>query len=76
MCIPVTPNTGEAMTLEEMFERAVRSVEAVQNPLDLIVSTQIADACHRRVCSGMIDLVAEFAVEGTLRLVSTEGLFL
>ena len=61
--IPVTPNTGEAWTLEEMIERAKRSVEAVQSPLDLMVSESITNACHRRGCSGNIDMIS--IVDGT-----------
>lgn len=56
MCIPITPNTGEATTLEELIERSMRSVEALQSPLDLIVSQEVSDACHRRGMSGVIDL--------------------
>ena len=57
-CIPITPNTGDSVTMEELIERAVRSVAALQSPLDLIVSTDVSDACHRRGCSGAIDLAA------------------
>mmetsp|Transcript_47853 Transcript_47853/g.101677 ORF Transcript_47853/g.101677 Transcript_47853/m.101677 type:complete len:413 (-) Transcript_47853:106-1344(-) len=56
MCIPITPNTGEAVALEELIERSMRSVEALQSPLDLIVSAEISDACHRRGISGVIDM--------------------
>mmetsp|Transcript_26217 Transcript_26217/g.52777 ORF Transcript_26217/g.52777 Transcript_26217/m.52777 type:complete len:526 (+) Transcript_26217:467-2044(+) len=57
MCIPLTPNTGEAATLEELIERAMRSVEALQSPLDLIVSEEISisHAVHRRGVSGAVD---------------------
>lgn len=57
MCIPLTPNTGEAATMEELIQRAVRSVEALQSPLDLIVSEEISisHAVHRRGVSGAID---------------------
>lgn len=57
MCIPLTPNTGEAATMEELIQRAMRSVEALQNPLDLIVSEEISvsHAVHRRGVSGAID---------------------
>ncbi len=57
MCIPLTPNTGEAATLEELIERAMRSVEALQSPLDLIVREEISisHAVHRRGVSGAID---------------------
>lgn len=57
MCIPLTPNTGEAATLEELIERAMRSVEALQSPLDLIVSEEISisHAVHRRGVSRAID---------------------
>lgn len=48
MVIPITPNTGEALTMEEMIERAMRSVEAVQSPMDLIVSQEVTDACTIR----------------------------
>ena len=58
MCIPITPNTGEAMTLDELIARAMRSVEALQCPLDLIVSQEATDAFHRRGCSGVINLLA------------------
>ena len=58
MCIPIAPNTGEAATLEELIERALRSVEALQSPLDLIVSEEISVsyAVHRRGISGAIEL--------------------
>jgi hypothetical protein len=57
MCIPITPNTGEAFKLEELIERAMRSVEALQSPLDLIVREEIciSHAVHRRGVSGAID---------------------
>ncbi len=57
MCIPLTPNTGEAATMEELIQRAMRSVEALQSPLDLIVSEEISisHAVHRRGVSGAID---------------------
>jgi len=57
MCIPITPNTGEAFTLEELIERAMRSVEALQSPLDLIVREEISisHAVHVRGVSGVID---------------------
>jgi hypothetical protein len=57
MCIPLTPNTGEAATLEELIERAMRSVEALQSPLDLIVSEEISisHAVHRRGVSRATD---------------------
>jgi hypothetical protein len=55
MCIPMTPNTGEVMTLDEMIERAKRSVMALQSPLDLIISESVSQACHRRGYSGAID---------------------
>jgi dipeptidase E len=57
MCIPMTPNTGEVMTLDEMIERAKRSVMALQSPLDLIVSESVSQACHRRGYSGAIDMI-------------------
>ena len=57
MCIPMTPNTGEVMTMDEMIERAMRSVAALQSPLDLIVSESVSQACHRRGYSGAIDLI-------------------
>lgn len=57
MCIPITPNTGEAMTLDELIERAMRSVVALQSPLDLVVSNVVSDACHRRGCSGAMDVI-------------------
>jgi hypothetical protein len=57
MCIPMTPNTGEVMTLDEMIERAMRSVVALQSPLDLIVSESVSQACHRRGYSGAIDMI-------------------
>ena len=57
MCIPMTPNTGEVMTLDEMIERAMRSVVALQSPLDLIVSESVSQACHRRGYSGAMDLI-------------------
>ena len=63
MCIPMTPNTGEVMTLDEMIERAMRSVVALQSPLDLIVSESISHACLRRGCSDAIDMVT--LVEGS-----------
>mmetsp|Transcript_1218 Transcript_1218/g.2327 ORF Transcript_1218/g.2327 Transcript_1218/m.2327 type:complete len:488 (-) Transcript_1218:247-1710(-) len=49
--IPLVPNTEEAATLDELVERAIRSVAALQSPLDLVVSTEVSDACHRRGCS-------------------------
>ena len=57
MCIPLNPNTGEAATLEELIEHAMRSVEALQSPLDLIVREEISisHAVHRRGVSGAID---------------------
>lgn len=57
MCIPLTPNTGEVATLEELIERAMRSVEALQSPLDLIVSEEISisHAVHRRGVSRATD---------------------
>ncbi len=57
MCIPMTPTTGEVMTLDEMIERAKRSVMALQSPLDLIVSESVSQACHRRGYSGAIDMI-------------------
>ena len=57
MCIPITPNTGEALTMEELIDRAMRSVMALQSPLDLIVSDDISNACHRRGCSAAIDFM-------------------
>lgn len=67
MCIPITPNTGEALTLEELIERSMRSVEALQSPLDLIVSEEVSHACHRRGVSGAIDVgFATFADEAVL----------
>lgn len=56
MCIPITANTGDDATFEELIERAMRSVAALQSPLDLIVSEEVSNACHRRGCSGMTDL--------------------
>jgi hypothetical protein len=56
MCIPITPNTGEAATLEDLIERAKRSVEALQSPLDLIVREEVSAAVHRRGVSGAIDI--------------------
>ena len=53
--IPITPNTGEAATLEELIERSMRSVEALQSPLDLVVPDQVSAAVHRRGVSGAID---------------------
>jgi len=57
MVIPVTPNTGEVLTLEEMLERAKREVDAVQSPLDLMTSADVNAACHRRGCSGNVDMI-------------------
>ena len=57
MVIPVTPNTNEAFTLEEMLERAKREVEAVQSPLDLMTNPDVNAACHRRGCSGNVDII-------------------
>jgi hypothetical protein len=57
------PNTGEVMTLDEMIERAKRSVVALQSPLDLIVSESVSHACLRRGCSDAIDMVT--LVEGS-----------
>ena len=59
MVIPMPPNTGEAMTMDGWIERAMRSVVALNSPLDLIVSSElsVSDACHRRGCSGFVDLV-------------------
>ena len=54
--IPITPNTGEAATLEELIERSMRSVEALQSPLDLIVPEEVSAAVHRRGVSGAIDV--------------------
>ena len=45
------------MTLDEMIERAKRSVMALQSPLDLIVSESVSQACHRRGYSGAIDMI-------------------
>ena len=45
------------MTLDEMIERAMRSVVALQSPLDLIVSESVSQACHRRGYSGAMDLI-------------------
>ena len=62
MCIPITPNTGEAASLEELIERAMRSVEALQSPLDLIVREEISisHAVHRRGVSGAIGVSGAF----------------
>ncbi len=57
MCIPITPNTGEALTMDELIDRAMRSVMALQSPLDLIVSEGVSNACHRRGCSEAIDFM-------------------
>eukprot|EP00547_Thalassionema_nitzschioides_P008448 CAMPEP_0194227014 /NCGR_PEP_ID=MMETSP0156-20130528/42636_1 /TAXON_ID=33649 /ORGANISM="Thalassionema nitzschioides, Strain L26-B" /LENGTH=511 /DNA_ID=CAMNT_0038959483 /DNA_START=280 /DNA_END=1816 /DNA_ORIENTATION=+ len=55
---PVSLGTDEWLTMEEIVERAVRSVEAVQNPMDLIVSEDVTNACrHRRGCSGNIEMI-------------------
>ena len=57
MCIPITPNTGEALSMDELIDRAMRSVMALQSPLDLIVSEGVSNACHRRGCSEAIDFM-------------------
>lgn len=57
ICVPITPNTGEALTMDEWIDRAMRSVKALQSPLDLIVSEGISNACHRRGCSDAIDFM-------------------
>ena len=71
MCIPITPNTGEALTMDELIDRAMRSVMALQSPLDLIVSEGVSNACHRRGCSEAIDFMTlgenQSTVEQSLR---------
>ena len=57
MCIPITPNTGEALTMDEWIDRAMRSVMALQSPLDLVVGDSVSNACHRRGCSAAIDFM-------------------
>ncbi|KAL3768633.1 hypothetical protein ACHAW5_004328 [Stephanodiscus triporus] len=57
MCIPITPNTGESLTMDELIDRAMRSVMALQSPLDLIVDDRVSNACHRRGCSAAIDFM-------------------
>ena len=57
MVIPVTPDTGESLTLEEMLERAKREVDALQSPLDLMISPDVNAACHRRGCSGNLEMI-------------------
>jgi len=57
MCIPITPNTGESLTMDEWIDRAMRSVMALQSPLDLIVGDRVSNACHRRGCSAAIDFM-------------------
>jgi dipeptidase E len=71
MCIPITPNTGEALTMDEWIDRAMRSVMALQSPLDLIVGDRVSNACHRRGCSAAIDFMTlgenQSTVEQSLR---------
>jgi dipeptidase E len=73
ICVPIAPNTGEALTMDEWIDRAMRSVMALQSPLDLIVSEGVSNACHRRGCSDAIDFMTlsetpTSAMERTLSL--------
>lgn len=75
MCIPVIPDTGEVLRLEKFIQRAVRSVAAVQSPLDLIVSPEVTNSCHRRGCSGNIDMITTIDCAGvaTVTAAATMG---
>lgn len=57
MCIPLPYNTGEALTMEGWIDRAMRSVMALQSPLDLHVGNAVSNASHRRGCSASIDFM-------------------
>ena len=67
MCIPITPNTGEALTMDEWIDRAMRSVMALQSPLDLIVGDRVSNACHRRGCSAAIDFMTLGEIQSTVK---------
>lgn len=59
--------------MDEWIDRAMRSVMALQSPLDLIVSEGVSNACHRRGCSDAIDFMTlsetpTSAMERTLSL--------
>ena len=71
MCIPLIPDTGESWTFEEMIDRAIRSVDAVMSPFDLIVSEEVTNACHRRGCSGNIDMIAAIDDAGAVSVTAT-----
>lgn len=58
MCIPLPYNTGEALTMDEWIDRAMRSVMALQSPLDLHVGNAVSNASHRRGCSASIDFMS------------------
>jgi dipeptidase E len=64
MCIPLPYNTGEALTMEGWIDRAMRSVMALQSPLDLHVGNAVSNASHRRGCSASIDFMTLGGLNG------------
>lgn len=64
MCIPLPYNTGEALTMEGWIDRAMRSVMALQSPLDLHVGNAVSNASHRRGCSASIDFMTLGGMNG------------